>query len=537
MLHGRVNCITEWSYTSNTSYGDPFNDVQLDIVVTDPNGQERVIPAFWAGDQTWRVRHSAAKPGAYPFRTVCSDAGNHDLHGQSGIIDVAPYEGDNALLRHGFLRVAANRRHLTHADGAPFFWLGDTWWMGLCKRMSWPQDFQELTADRVAKGFTVVQIVAGLYPDMDWYDVRAMNEAGFAWTKDFSRVNPAYFDMADLRIAHLVRAGIVPCIVGEWGYFMDFAGLDVLKKHWRYIVARYSAYPVVWCAAGEAMMRYYLDRNPHKDPAAWERQRQADWSALVRHIRALDPNKHPITIHPTRYGRRQVDDPTLLDLEMLQTGHSGYPTMSTTVQMLEESLAAQPALPVLVGEANYEGIMESSREEIQRFMFWTAMLSGAAGHTYGANGIWQVNGRETPYGASPHGTAWGNRPWDEAARLPGAEQLGVAKRTLERFDWANFAPHLEWIEPHQTAEKRIAPYAAGIPGQARVFYFPAESSWVAWRGQMSVKALEAGVTYRASFVDPISGAAHDLGSVAGPADYIVSKPPVFQDWALILERK
>jgi len=58
--------------------------------------------------------------------------------------------------------VAKDKRHFEHLDGTPFFWLGDTWWMGLCKRLSW-DGFQELTANRKAKGFNVVQIVCGPY--------------------------------------------------------------------------------------------------------------------------------------------------------------------------------------------------------------------------------------------------------------------------------------------------------------------------------------------------------------------------------------
>ena len=79
----------------------------------------------------------------------------------------------------------------------------------------------------------------------------------------------------------------------------------------------------------------------------------------------------------------------MIDFDMLQTGHYGYTTLTNTVDMLEAALAHQPKMPVLVGEANYESIMESSREEMQRFLFWTCILSGAAGHSYGANGIWQ----------------------------------------------------------------------------------------------------------------------------------------------------
>ena len=44
--------------------------------------------------------------------------------------------------------------------------------MGFTKRLSWPDGFDELAADRVAKGFTLVQIVAGVYPDMPYGDPR-----------------------------------------------------------------------------------------------------------------------------------------------------------------------------------------------------------------------------------------------------------------------------------------------------------------------------------------------------------------------------
>jgi len=82
--------------------------------------------------------------------------------------------------------------------------------MGLCKRLSWPTDFQTLLMDRVDKGFTVVQIVAGLYPDMDQFDERGANEAGFPWEKDYKCINPDYFARADLRIARLVKSRISP---------------------------------------------------------------------------------------------------------------------------------------------------------------------------------------------------------------------------------------------------------------------------------------------------------------------------------------
>ena len=122
------NCVTEWSYSSGISYPDPFNDVQLDVRFIDPDGDEQLMPAFWAGAQMWGVRFSSGKPGRHHFRTICSDTNNRDLHGCEGIVEVQPFRSQNALLQHGPLRLAAKRRHLEHRDGTPFFWLGDTWW-------------------------------------------------------------------------------------------------------------------------------------------------------------------------------------------------------------------------------------------------------------------------------------------------------------------------------------------------------------------------------------------------------------------------
>ena len=539
MKYAMQNWVSEWAYSTGKPYRDPGNDVELDVLFTDPEGVERRVPAFWAGEQTWRVRYASDKVGIHRYRTLCSDSTNPDLHGQEGSLEITPYEGANPLLKHGRLRMSADHRHLEHRDGMLFFWLGDTWWMGLCRRLRWPEGFQELTADRVAKGFTVIQIVAGLYPDMEPFDERGANEAGFPWERDFLRLNPSYFDMADLRIAHLVRSGLVPCIVGSWGYFMEFAGATVLKKHWRNLIARYGAYPVVWCAAGEALMGYYLHPREGAELEKWQKETRAAWSDIIRTIRTLDSFQNPITIHPTQYGHEQVDDPSLLDVDMLQTGHSGYTSLANTVNMVTTSLAREPKMPVLVGEVNYEGIMESSREEMQRFLFWSCLLSGAAGHTYGANGIWQCNTREKPYGPSPHGTSWGNTPWEDAYRLPGSGQVGLGKRLLERYPWWEFQPHPEWIEPHQTPENRLSAYAAGIPGKVRVVYFtPDGTNWAAWGGRMAVKALEPGHDYRAFLFDPKTGTEYDLGRATANAqgDYIVPKPPIIQDWVLVLER-
>ena len=519
---------TEWSYSSGKQYSDPFNQIEVDAMVTLPSGQEERVPAFWAGGSEWRVRYAAPAAGVYRVRSACTDTGNRDLHGQSFTLNVEAYSGQNPHFKHGVLKIADDRRHFAHADGTPFFWLGDTWWMGLCKRLSWPDGFETLTTDRLRKGFTIVQIVAGLYPDMEPFDERGANEAGYPWERDYARINPAYFDEADVRIQHLADSGLAACVVGFWGYFIPRMGMAKVKQHWRYLVARWSAYPVVWCLAGEGTMPYYLSKTKEQDA---ETQKHG-LTELARYVHSIDPHRHPITIHPSSSATQCVDDPSVIDFDMLQTGHSDRESVPNTIQVINRELAASPKMPVLVGETNYEGIAEASREEVERFMFWSAILSGAGGHTYGANGIWQVNTREKPYGLSPHGHSWGGPAWDIAAALPGSRQTGLAKGLLTRYSWWKLEPKPELVEPHWSKEDYWLGYAAEIPGEAVIAFSPAAFKPITFHHL-------TGGTYHAFFFNPSDGTEIEIGEARPEADGSWTPPetPIFRDWVIVLEKK
>lgn len=528
------NGVTELALTSGKCYADPFNDVEVGAVFTDPDGVAHTVPAYWAGEQVWKVRYASPVIGSHVYRTVCSDPSNRDLHDRTGAVVVTEYEGCNELIPHGPLRVRRDRRHLEHVDGTPFFWLGDTWWMGLCKRLNWPDGFKRLTADRVEKGYTLIQIVAGLYPDMGPFDERGCNEAGHAWEKDWSRIRPEYFDMADRRIVHLIENGLVPCIVGCWGYYMEFAGSDVLKKHWRYLVARWGAYPVVWCLAGEVLMPWYMRRfDDDEERRAFHDRLRADWMEVARYVRSVDPWHRLMTAHPGGRGSREMLADDLVEIEMLQTGHSGHASLANTVNQVTESVQQEPPMPVINGEVSYEGIGGTCWQDVQRLMFWTCMLSGAAGHTYGANGLWQMSTEQEPYGASPHGMTWGNTSWETAAGLAGSRELGIGRRILEEYEWWRLEPTPDMVTPRWTTDDYMGAYAATIPGQCYIIYLP--NPW----GNVKVH-LDPGGRYHAQFVNPATGERYDLGSVTCDEDGVWSSPfwrPIYHDLVLIIEKE
>lgn len=514
---------TEYTFTSSKDHADPFNGVELDAVFT---GSDRTwrVPAFWAGGRTWKVRFAASRRGTYRFRTTCSDPSDSGLHQQEGQLEVTGTEGNNPLYIHGPVRPSRNKRYLEHSDGTPFFWLGDTWWMGLCKRIGWPDEYKALASDRANKGFSVIQIVMGLYPDMPPFDERGANEAGFPWEDEYARIRPEYFDLVDDRLVHLVSMGLMPCVVGAWGYFIKWMGAEKLKQHWRYLIARYASYPVVWCVAGEANLPWYLAAGfPYDD-----RDQVREWTKVAAYVRETDPFGRVLSVHPTGLGaltaRGATDDPSLLDLDMQQTGHGDADILERTVETLRGSYGDEPIMPVLNSEVNYEGIRGKCGEEVQRLFFWACVLSGACGHTYGANGLWQLNRPGQPHGNSPHGGNYGDVTWEDAMGLPGSSQLGVAKKILETYRWWEFTPHQEWIYETPDHDPKTQAFAAGIPGEVRFIYGREDF----WASCPSIRELESGGGYTATFVDPVSGKQHPVefaGSLSSPAR---------GDWLLVL---
>src|SRR5438067_8747272 len=110
-MHGAVYSVSEWTFNSGKHYDDPFNQIDLDLLITGPDGAQVRVPAFWSGALEWRARFAPPKAGRYTWRTICSDNANRELHGRTGLFDVEPASGTSAFLQHGPIRVARDSRH------------------------------------------------------------------------------------------------------------------------------------------------------------------------------------------------------------------------------------------------------------------------------------------------------------------------------------------------------------------------------------------------------------------------------------------
>jgi len=530
-LHGVIHQLLEWEYTSSKSYSDPFNALELDVHITAPSGKTWMVPSFWRGTECWAVRFIPKEVGTYTISTQCTDTHNDSLHHVKSLLEVIS-QTSKATSTSLNLSISVNKHHLEDTHGKAFFWLADTWWMGLSNRLAYPKDFHTLTADRKEKGFSVIQLVIGLFPDMDHFDSRCENEGGLPWEDGYTRINPGYFDAADKRIAHLVASDFIPCILGAWGYYIHQLGEVKMKQHWRYIIARWGVYPAIWCIAGEGAMPYYLSTNGPRDRDSQIKH----WTNIGQYIKQIDPFGHLITIHPTDTGRTQISDESLLDFNMLQAGHSGYPSVENAMRLIDEDKKIYPPMPSIMSEVNYEGIMHDTSAEVQRLTFWTSILSGAVGFSYGANGVWQVNTKNTLFGASPHGGTWGNTPWDKAMGYEGSQHIGFAKKLLEQYNWWKIKPHQEWISPQHEPYDYKAPHIAGIERELRIIYlYGPIHPWS--EPKYTIESLEQGVTYKALFWDPRTAEHYPIGIVRANKknQWKIPTLPSFDDWILLLE--
>jgi hypothetical protein len=536
----------ELTFSSSKTYADPFNEVDVDVVFIQGQQSWRV-PTFWDGGSRWTVRFRPPFSGEFQYRLESTDTTNPDLNGHRGRVSIPPYAGNNPLFKHGAPRVSVNHRYLEHADGTPFYWLADTWWSGLSTRLSW-DGFQQLTQDRKRKGFTVVQIVAGLVPleEQAPSDPGFCNEGGCVWNPAFTQINPQFFDYADRRIRYLLDEGITPAIFGAWHSLLAEMGMAKMQKHWRYIIARYGAYPVFWVVGGEIA-------DPPDDlaqgvPAVWQKEfLTRDWTEVARYIKVTDPYHHPLTVHEQV---PPVDTPlrdaSITDFDLIQSGHAGYPSLAMSVAQLDLRYAQTDRVkPVIQGEIGYENLFNRHFEDFQRAAFWLSMLNGAAGHTYGADGVYEAYTGDRQL----HRVRYSFRTWQEGMNLPGSTQVGLGAKLLREYRWWLFQPHPDWISPHGTTllEPRPIrdgtelgswltatkqnydptlnfdypagewqardgttrlPYAAGIPGEVRFIYIPDGGG-----PPPAILGLEAGVRYHAFYWQPELGIKFDLGNV------------------------
>jgi Protein of unknown function (DUF4038) len=185
------------------------------------------------------------------------------------------------------------------------------------------------------------------------------------------------------------------------------------------------------------------------------------------------------------------------------------------------------------GECAFEGMHGGAGPKTQRRIFWTAVLSGAPGHAYGSDSMWQMNRRGQPFGPSSSGHTWGNSPWEEAMHWEGSCHVGVGRRVVERLgDWWRVEPRTGWVTPALEENPNVGAVAAEIPDDCRLYYFPSVTPWL----QHTLTQLDAHGRYRATWYSPLDGQQYDAGIVTANEQGVAPRPaaPILHDWVLAL---
>ena len=266
--------VVEESFTAKNTYDNPYMDVDLWIDLNGPGGQHIRIPAFWDGGQNFKVRMMANEPGTWNWSTDNS-TGDSGLDGKSGSFIATAWtdhEKEENPNRRGIIRVAANGHTLEYSDGTPFFLTGDTWWSALTKIYSWSSaagkagiSFQDAIALRKDQGFNSIAIISCFPSDTKvnlWQATLHGEKIGedgstpFELHNDtinpanFLRINPAYFQLADIKMQYMHANGIVPLLETvrrhEKWYIEDPAERAAFMNFVRYLWARWGCYNMIF---------------------------------------------------------------------------------------------------------------------------------------------------------------------------------------------------------------------------------------------------------------------------------------------------
>ena len=504
------------------SDGPPLVQARFHGVSGECAGLNYTVHGFWNGGRTWCIRFAPPAPGVWRYETTSPDPALTRRTGRFSVLPWNEHQTQTNPTRRGFIRVHSNSpragRYFEYADGTPFLWIGDTWW-NWTKREIRLESFRRLVDDRAEKGFTVGQLFV----------------AGNGWSRSISLLDETFthpdipqLQRVDSMITYANSRGITVWVHGWWTRedMNERIGPENIRRWWRYLVDRLSAYNVMWVLAGEYNMYDYGGMGLEF------------WQDLGRRIEAEDPYQRVISAHPTPPGwAGGADAPQWstgevlhgepwLDYNQSQVGHGRWRN-EMIPRVVASDYQRKPAKPVVVTEPWYEFIRGYASAQDIRFGAWSAILSGAAGHSYGGGHVWKAHVPESPAGED----AWPMEMDFDTNTLdyPGAQSMGILSHFLSRIDWWSLEPHPELVSEYP------APYCAAVPGREYLVYLRYGGTL-----KLSVQAAGKDRQFTVQWLNPGTGDLSKGGTVTGGGIQTFTAPggfPAhldFQDWVLFL---
>jgi hypothetical protein len=531
----------EHTFSAKTSAA---SETELTVELTSPSGKVFTVAGFWDGGVTWRVRFMPVEVGTWFYRTYSVPVLD-GLDGESGEFVSRQEAGDTRFLQHGPVRVSANGRFFEHADGTPFFWIGDTVWYGAI--LSSKADWDTYLADRVSKRFDVVHfnVVAprnGVAAD-EHGEVSFTGAAHLEMPSRFFRLvtrvcrlvglnkealirmNPRFYQRLDERIDVVNAHGLLAAIVLTWGLRPVDSGnalpeAEVVRLI-RYLESRYGANHIVWIMTGDN---------------AYEGESAERWKRIGR--AAFGGRTHaPVTTHPIgmHWPWESFRDEKWLDFVIYQSGHGDD---ADTLRWIHSGPPSQhwqapPPRPLINFEPPYEGHLgyqshkPHSDDATRRAIYWSLLNAPTAGVTYGAHGVWSWH---TAVGQPPtdHPNTGIAKTWREALSFPGSTQMKYLEEFFTSIVWWTLRPDANLLaeQPGGDDPARHVSGSRSENGDLMVMYLPVG-------GKLRFKAGTLREDLRAEWFDPRTGQRMFIQSSGQDA----FQAPDQQDWVLLLSHE
>ncbi len=513
--------VFEAAFSSTGDYAHPYVDLTAEAALTPPGGGgTRSIPLFWDGGSTWKLRFSPDQLGPWKWSVKSRDAG---LSGKSGAFEVVASE------RQGSIRPMKQfPLHFERQDGKPFWFLGDTAWALYYDRADEKYDRDAALAyidARADQGFNVLH--SSLLSEVGWG-----NRGGMPFDDiGAERLNPAYWQEVDLRLAHANAKGIVCGLALAWGdkvkvepfAWRRFPNVEARKRYARYIAARYSAYDTYFLVSGE----WHAEVRTRPSDEATIRQ---EFIEIGDAFHAADPHGRMIGIHPmTAHGSVRE----FVGTKWMSFGDYQQNYRDLHARMLESRSTGKPLVNSEYGyflrDQSGDGVPDkdnSTSADAMRSATWDIVMAG--GYVVTGFGTTYLGGGRDP---GPFDlTAAKNKPWEE--------QIGHLKKIFGQTRWWTLQPHDELLSCATARGKdtrelnRLAPpqetyWCLAEPGEQYLVYFRGLKS------PLTVSLAGGSGSLKAVQINPRTGERTPL--TPGDSDRYEIRPADEQDWVVLID--
>ncbi|GDX41339.1 hypothetical protein LBMAG21_16310 [Armatimonadota bacterium] len=415
------------------------------------------------------------------------------------------------------LRVSANGRYLVQGDGTPFFYLGDTAWL-IFQRLN-RTEVDEYLQDRASKGFTVIQayVVRGLGEHHPDGPVNLSGAFPFL-NNDSSQPNPTYFENMDYVIRRANELGMAMALVIAKSWHINSHPERIFDVESGYAFAkflaeRYKEDEVIWYVGG--------DSKPGSD--------ESIWLAMARGLKDGSHGEQLISYHGSggTTSATWFHNADWLDFNSIQSGHGWA---AKTYKYIETDYAMSPPKPTIDMEPSYENHPTGANSpridshQVRKGAYW-AMLSGAAGHGYGAMDLFfMYKEGDAPFPRD------GYQSWRVAMAYEGSRQVGYMRRLFEQFAWEKLVPDQSLIVSENAEGEDHVQAAIANDGSFAILYIPTGKPLHVRLGKLVGKEVDA------EWYNPREDS-RMLSESAPKADSLVFTPPSMgdkEDWVLVL---